>query len=80
MAASPTARLPVTSSRALAWRVRRTRRPAPTVTTALGLMVALPAVWLHNYLTQKVEQFQVEMNHSSSELLDRLVELAPERS
>jgi biopolymer transport protein ExbB/biopolymer transport protein TolQ len=49
------------------------------VTTALGLMVALPAVWLHNYLVQKVEGFQVEMNNSSSELLDRLVELAPER-
>lgn len=49
------------------------------VTTALGLMVALPAVWLHNYLTQKVEQFQVEMNNSSSELLDRLIELAPGR-
>jgi biopolymer transport protein ExbB/TolQ len=49
------------------------------VTTAFGLMVALPAVWLHNYLVQKVEGFQAEMSNSSSELLDRLVELTPER-
>ncbi len=49
------------------------------VTTALGLLVALPAVWLHNHLVQRVEQFQVEMANSCSALLDRLVEEAPER-
>ena len=49
------------------------------VTTALGLLVALPAVWLHNHLVQRVEQFQVEMSNSCSALLDRLVEEAPER-
>jgi len=49
------------------------------VTTALGLVVALPAVWLHNHLVQRVEQFQVEMSNSCSALLDRLVEETPER-
>jgi biopolymer transport protein ExbB/TolQ len=44
------------------------------VTTALGLVVALPAVWLHNHLVQRVEQFQVEMGNSCSALFDRLVE------
>ncbi len=49
------------------------------VTTALGLLVALPAVWFHNLLVQRVEQFQVEMNNSCSALLDRLVDEAAER-
>jgi biopolymer transport protein ExbB/biopolymer transport protein TolQ len=40
------------------------------VTTAIGLFVAIPAVWLFNYFTGKVERFQVEMGNSSSELVD----------
>ena len=40
------------------------------VTTAIGLFVAIPAVWLFNYFTSKVERFQVEMGNSSSELVD----------
>ena len=40
------------------------------VTTALGLFVAIPAVWLYNYLLNQVERFQVEMANSSSELVD----------
>jgi len=35
---------------------------------AFGLFVAIPAVWLYNYLSQKIERFQVEMSNSSSEL------------
>jgi biopolymer transport protein ExbB/TolQ len=50
------------------------------VTTALGLLVALPAVWLYNYLLQRVERFQVEMSNSASELVDRLIELDHARS
>ncbi|MGH9458341.1 MAG: MotA/TolQ/ExbB proton channel family protein [Thermoanaerobaculia bacterium] len=38
--------------------------------TALGLGVAIPAVWLYNYLTNKIERFNVEMTNASSELLD----------
>jgi len=40
------------------------------VTTAVGLFVAIPAVWLYNYLLNQVERFQVEMANSSSELID----------
>src|SRR5437870_8718425 len=40
------------------------------VTTAVGLFVALPAVWAYNYFTGRVEAFDVEMGNSSSELVD----------
>jgi len=40
------------------------------VETALGLIVAIPAVWFYNYLTGRVEYFNVEMDNSSSELVD----------
>jgi biopolymer transport protein ExbB/biopolymer transport protein TolQ len=46
------------------------------VTTALGLFVAIPAVWLYNYFAGKVERFGVEMNNSSSELLDFFIKQA----
>jgi biopolymer transport protein ExbB len=40
------------------------------VTTAVGLFVAIPAVWMFNYFTARVEAFDVEMGNSSSELID----------
>jgi len=40
------------------------------VTTAVGLAVAIPAVWAFNYLTTRVESFTVEMDNSASELID----------
>jgi biopolymer transport protein ExbB len=40
------------------------------VTTAVGLFVAIPAVWMFNYFTNRVEAFDVEMGNSSSELID----------
>ena len=40
------------------------------VTTALGLLVAIPAVMTFNYFTNKVEAFDVEMDNSASELVD----------
>ncbi len=40
------------------------------VTTAVGLFVAIPAVWMFNFFTTKVEAFDVEMGNSSSELID----------
>ena len=43
------------------------------VTTALGLFVAIPAVVMYNYFTNKVESFNIEMNNSSSELLDYFI-------
>jgi len=39
-------------------------------TTAVGLFVAIPAVMMFNYLTSRVEAFDVEMDNSSSELVD----------
>ena len=43
------------------------------VTTAVGLFVAIPAVWMFNYFTNKVESFDVEMGNSSSELIDYFI-------
>jgi len=40
------------------------------ITTAMGLVVGGPAVWAFNYFTNKVETFTVEMDNSSSELID----------
>src|SRR5215470_10858810 len=40
------------------------------VTTALGLTVAIPAVMTFNYFTSKIKAFDVEMDNSSSELVD----------
>ena len=40
------------------------------VTTAIGLFVAIPAVWMYNFFTNKIESFDVEMGNSSSELID----------
>jgi len=34
------------------------------VTTAFGLFVAIPAVWVYNYFTSKIESFDVEMDNS----------------
>ena len=40
------------------------------VTTAFGLVVAIPAVWTFNYFTNRLHGFEVEMNNSADELLD----------
>jgi len=40
------------------------------VTTAFGLFVAVPAVWAFNAFTNRIETFTVEMDNSSSELID----------
>jgi len=43
------------------------------ITTAFGLLVAIPAVWFYNYFTTKVENLTVEMTYSSKELIDYLI-------
>jgi biopolymer transport protein ExbB len=40
------------------------------VATAFGLGVAIPAAWMFNYFTGKLERLQLEMSNSSSELVD----------
>jgi biopolymer transport protein ExbB/biopolymer transport protein TolQ len=49
------------------------------VTTAIGLFVAVPAVWMYNYYSNKVEAFDVEMNNSSSELIDYFIKRSQRR-
>ncbi len=46
------------------------------VGTAIGLFVAIPAVWFYNYLTGRIEYFNVEMDNSSSELVDYFIKKA----
>jgi biopolymer transport protein ExbB/biopolymer transport protein TolQ len=41
--------------------------------TALGLFVAVPAVWMYNYFLNKVERFNVEMSNSGSQLIDYFI-------
>jgi biopolymer transport protein ExbB len=50
------------------------------VTTAFGLLVAIPAVMMFNYLTSRVEDMQVDIDDSASELVDYLVKEGLPRS
>jgi biopolymer transport protein ExbB/biopolymer transport protein TolQ len=43
------------------------------VETALGLFFAIPAVWFYNYLSNRLEYFNVEMDNSSSEMVDYFI-------
>ncbi len=43
------------------------------ITTAFGLLVAIPAVWAYNYFTTKIENLTVEMTYGSKELIDYLI-------
>jgi len=43
------------------------------VTTAFGLMVAIPAVWLYNYFQTKIDFLTVEMTYTGKELIDYLI-------
>jgi biopolymer transport protein ExbB/TolQ len=49
------------------------------VTTAFGLFVAIPAVWVYNYFSGKIEAFDVEMDNSSSELIDYFIKRTGKR-
>ncbi len=40
------------------------------VTTAFGLLVAIPAVMFFNYFTNRVEEIQVDVTDSTNELMD----------
>jgi biopolymer transport protein ExbB len=43
------------------------------VCTALGLFVAIPAVWMFNIFMNNIERFQVEMSNSANELIDYFI-------
>ncbi len=40
------------------------------IMTGFGLVVAIPAVWLYNWATARVEGFSAEMTNNASEVLD----------
>ncbi len=42
------------------------------VPTALGLLVAIPALWGYKYLSSQVEAFDTEMENASGELVNHL--------
>ena len=44
------------------------------VTTALGLLVAIPAAWMFNHFTHRLDRMGVELANSTSELLDYFLE------
>jgi len=43
------------------------------ITTAFGLLVAIPAVWLYNYFATQIDFLTVEMTYTSKELIDYLI-------
>ncbi|HVZ79124.1 MAG TPA: MotA/TolQ/ExbB proton channel family protein [Gemmatimonadaceae bacterium] len=43
------------------------------ITTAFGLLVAIPAVWSYNYFTTKIENLTAEMTYVSKEMIDYLI-------
>ena len=42
-------------------------------TTAFGLFVAIPAVWIFNYFNGRVEQLQIDIDTIKADVLDRLL-------
>jgi biopolymer transport protein ExbB len=43
------------------------------ITTAFGLIVAIPAVWAFNYFQTKIDNITAEMTYSSKEMIDYLI-------
>ena len=43
------------------------------ITTAFGLIVAIPAVWAFNYFTTKIDNLTAEMTYVSKEFIDYLI-------
>jgi biopolymer transport protein ExbB len=43
------------------------------ITTAFGLLVAIPAVWAFNYFSTKIDNLTAEMTYSSKEMIDYLI-------
>jgi biopolymer transport protein ExbB/biopolymer transport protein TolQ len=43
------------------------------ITTAFGLLVAIPAVWAFNYFQTKIDNITAEMTYSSKEMIDYLI-------
>lgn len=50
------------------------------ITTAAGLVVAIPALVVHNYFFKRANQFVLQMENTSLELLDILADNFPEET
>src|ERR687889_1841914 len=46
---------------------------AALITTAFGILVAIPAVWAYNYFTTKIDNLTAEMTYTSKEMIDYLI-------
>ena len=55
------------------------RERARCAAVVAGLFVAIPAVMAFNYFTGRVEAFDVEMDNSSSELIDYFIKQSHKR-
>jgi len=42
-------------------------------TTALGLMVAIPAVWTYNYFTAQQDRMTTRIGNAASQMLDEFI-------
>ena len=42
-------------------------------TTALGLMVAIPAVWIYNYFTAQQDKMAVRISNAASQMVDEII-------
>jgi biopolymer transport protein ExbB/biopolymer transport protein TolQ len=49
-------------------------------TTALGLVVAIPAVWFYNILTNKQDQTIAQINNSASQMIDEFIRRESQKS
>src|SRR5512138_1292613 len=43
------------------------------ITTAFGLLVAIPAVWLYNYFINRIDYISMEITYASKEMIDYLI-------
>ncbi len=43
------------------------------ITTAIGIGVAIPAVWSYNFFTTKIDNLTAEMTYTSKEMIDYLI-------
>mgnify|MGYP000903450183 FL=1 len=43
------------------------------ITTAFGLLVAIPAVWLYNYFINRIDFISVEITYATKEFMDFLL-------
>jgi biopolymer transport protein ExbB/TolQ len=43
------------------------------ITTAFGLLVAIPAVWLYNYFINRIDYVSMEMTYATKEFMDFLL-------